>query len=152
MKFTLFIVLFVLFQTGFLHAQHPFIRIYNSEGQKFVKGRLQATSDSGLTLLKKGKETEVVKYNFIHKIRLRRSAGMTGLIAGGIPVIFGASLINRNQNWDALVGVVVIMEGMAIGPAASGIKALLNPKPLLVLGNQQNWMEVKMKLDKKLSK
>ena len=77
---------------------------------------------------------------------------MSGLIVGSIPIIWGASLINRNQNWDGLVGILLIMEGMVVGPSASGIKALLNPKPLMVLENQQNWMEAKMKLDKKLSK
>jgi hypothetical protein len=133
-------------------AQHPFIRIYNSEGQKFVKGHLQMTNDSGLVILKKGKESEEIKYNFIHKIRMRRSAGMTALIVGGIPVIWGTSLIKRDQNWDGLVGILLIMEGMVVGPAAGGIKAILNPKPLMILGNQQKWMQAKMKLDQKLSK
>lgn len=152
MKYILYNVLFVLFQISITHAQHPFIRIYNHEGQKFVKGHLQKTSDSGLIILKKGKESEEIKYAHIQKIRLRKSAGMTGLIVGGIPVIWGASLINRDQNWDGLVGILLIMEGLVIGPSAAGIKALLNPKPLLVEGNHQKWMEAKMKLDKKLSK
>ena len=130
----------------------PFVRIYNAQNQKFAKGHLQKTSDSGIIILKKGKESEEIKYSFIHKIRLRKSAGMTGLIVGSIPIIWGASLINRDQNWDGLVGILLIMEGMVVGPSASGIKALLNPKPLMVLGNQQNWMEAKMKLDKKISK
>lgn len=133
-------------------AQHPFIRVYNAKGKKFLKGRLENTSDSGIVVIKEGKESEGIKYTNIYKLRLRKSAGMTALIAGGIPVIWGASLINRNQNWDGLVGILVIMEGMIIGPTAGGIKALLNPKPLLVEGNHQKWMEVKLKLDQKLSK
>ena len=152
MKYFLLHSLFVLFQISFVHAQHPFIRIYNSNNQKFAKGHLQKTSDSGIIILKKGKESEEIKYSFIHKIRLRKSAGMTGLIVGSIPIIWGASLINRNQNWDGLVGILLMMEGMVVGPSASGIKALLNPKPLLVQGEFQKWMEAKMKLDKKISK
>ena len=152
MKYFLLHSLFVLFQISFVHAQHPFIRIYNSNNQKFAKGHLQKTSDSGIIILKKGKESEEIKYSFIHKIRLRKSAGMTGLILGSIPIIWGASLINRDQNWDGLVGILLIMEGMVVGPSASGIKALLNPKPLLVQGEFQKWMEAKMKLDKKISK
>lgn len=132
-------------------SQHgPFLRVYNSQGQKFAKGHLQKTTDSGIIIVKKGKELEEIKYSFIHKIRMRRSAGMTGLIVGGIPVMWGASLINRDQNWDGLVGALLVLEGMVIGPSASGLKALLNPKPLMVLGDRQKWIEAKKKLDQKL--
>ena len=146
---TVFFCLLLLNAAG---QTYPFVRIYNAQNHKFSKGHLQKTSDSGLIIVKKGKESEEIKYSYIYKIRMRRSAGMSGLIVGSIPIIWGASLINRNQNWDGLVGILLIMEGMVVGPSASGIKALLNPKPLMVLGNQQNWMEAKMKLDKKLSK
>lgn len=154
MKYTIFYVLFVLFQISPTHAQHPFIRIYNNEGQKFAKGHLQKTSDSGLIILKKGKESKEIKYSSIYKIRLRRSAGTTGLMVGGIPFLWGAtSILDRYQeNWEGLIGIVLMMEGLVIGPSASGLKALLNPKPLLVQGEYQKWMEAKMKLDKKLSK
>ena len=132
----------------------PWVRIYNAQNQKFAKGHLQKTSDSGLIILKKGKESEEIKYSSIYKIRLRRSAGTTGLMVGGIPFLWGAtSILDRYQeNWEGLIGIVLMMEGLVIGPSASGLKALLNPKPLLVQGEYQKWMEAKMKLDKKLSK
>ena len=146
-------ILILFLCLSFLKAESkhgPFLRLYNTKGQKFAKGHLQKTSDSGLIILKKGKESEEIKYTLIHKIRMRRSAGMTGLIVGGIPAIWGVSLINRDQNWDGLVGILLIMEGMVVGPAASGIKAILNPKPLLVVGDQQKWKEIKVKLDEKI--
>ena len=77
---------------------------------------------------------------------------MTALIVGGIPMVYGIVLSNSNKSFADLAGAIVIMEGLVIGPTAGGIKALLNPKPLLVEGNHQKWMEAKMKLDQKLSK
>jgi hypothetical protein len=128
----------------------PFIRVYNLEGHKFLKGRLQKTSDSGLVVSVKGLETMEVGYHDIEKIRLRRSAGLTALIAGGIPAMWGISLIKRNQDWEGLIGVLLVMEGMAIAPIAGGIKALLNPRPIRVNGELVNWEKAKRLLDQKL--
>lgn len=134
-----------------LNAQHgPFIRVYNSNNQKFEKGYLLKTSDSGLVLTRKGVESGEIKYNDIYKIRMKRSAGLTALIVGGVPVAAGTVLMARNSGWDGLAGLVLFMEGLFAGPIAGGIKAVLNPKPLIIDGNHHNWINYKKLLDQKL--
>jgi len=128
----------------------PFVRLYNLEGHKFMKGRLHHTTDSGLVISFKGQESKEIGYQDIKKIRLRRSAGLTALMVGGIPILWGASLIRRNQDWDGLVGVVLVMKGMALGTTAGGVKALLNPRPIRVQGELENWKKAKLLLDQKL--
>lgn len=128
----------------------PFVRLYNIEGHKFKKGHLERITDSGLVFKTLGQSSGEISYKDIYKIRLRKSPGMTALIVGGIPILWGASLINRNQNWDGLVGVLIIIEGMVIGPTAGGIKALLNPRPININGNLENWEKAKSVLRKKL--
>jgi hypothetical protein len=46
--------------------------------------------------------------------------------------------------------LVLFMEGLFAGPIAGGIKAVLNPKPLIIGGNQENWVKYKRLLDQKL--
>ena len=132
------------------NAQKVFLRIYNSNNQKFQKGYLLKTSDSGLVLTRKGVESGEIKYNDIFKIRMKRSAGLTALIVGGVPVAAGTVLMARNSGWDGLAGLVLFMEGMFAGPIAGGIKAVLNPKPMIIGGNQENWVKYKKLLDQKL--
>jgi len=134
-----------------LNAQHgPFIRVYNSNNQKFQKGYLHKTSDSGLGLIRKGTESGVINYTEIYKIRMKRSAGLTALIVGGIPVTAGTVLMARNSGWDGLAGLILFMEGLFAGPIAGGIKAVLNPKPMIIGGNQENWIKYKGILDQKI--
>ena len=149
MKNTLLLVLcFILFES---RAQHgPFLRLYNSNNQKFLKGYLQKTSDSGLILIRKGTESGEIKYSDIYKIRMKRSAGLTALIVGGIPAAAGTVLMARNSGWDGLAGLILFMQGLFIAPIAGGIKAVLNPRPLIIGGNHENWMIKKQLLDQKL--
>ncbi|MEY4113447.1 MAG: hypothetical protein RLZ76_140, partial [Bacteroidota bacterium] len=91
-----------------------------------------------------------IKYNDIFKIRMKRSAGLTALIVGGVPVAAGTVLMARNSGWDGLAGLVLFMEGLFAGPIAGGIKAVLNPKPMIIGGNQENWVKHKRLLDQKL--
>ena len=141
---------FSLLLVGTYAQRTPFVRLYNLEGHKFMKGRLHHTTDSGLVISFKGQESKEIGYKDMKKIRLRRSAGLTALMVGGIPILWGASLIRRNQDWDGLVGVVLVMEGMALGTTAGGIKALLNPRPIRVQGELENWKKAKLLLDQKL--
>jgi hypothetical protein len=134
-----------------LNAQHgTFIRVYNSNNQKFQKGYLLKISDSGLVLTRKGVESGEIKYNDIYKIRMKRSAGLTALIVGGVPIAAGTVLIARNSGWSDLAGLVLFMEGLFAGTIVGGIKAVLNPKPLIIGGNQENWVKNKRLLDQKL--
>ena len=146
----LLVFLFLFTVVGSFAQHSPFVRLYNSEGHKFKKGRLERTTDSGLVFKAKGMSSCEISYRDIYKIRLRKSAGLTALIAGGIPAVWGASLIKRNQYWDGLVGVVIIMEGMVLAPVAGGIKALLNPKPIMIKGDLEQWKKAKSILDKKI--
>ncbi len=145
---SVFILFFLIMHDA--NAQKVFLRIYNSSNQKFQKGYLLKTSDSGLVLTRKGMESGMIKYNEIYKIRMKRSAGLTALIVGGVPVAAGTVLMARNSGWDALAGLVLFMEGMFAGPIAGGIKAVLNPKPFIIGGNQENWVKYKRLLDQKL--
>ena len=148
-------VLLLCFGVSNSIAQHePFIRLYNNQHHKFLKGRIQMTSDSGLTLLKKGKESEVIKYTSINQIWLKRSVGNTLLTTGAIPMASGIILgsLLKNEKWNGFGGIILFFAGLTSGTTLSGIKLVNNPKPLLVEGNHQKWMEVKMKLDQKLSK
>lgn len=145
---TAFILFFLIIHAA--NAQKVFLRIYNSNNQKFQKGYLHKTSDSGLVLIRKGTESGVINYTEIYKIRMKRSAGLTALIVGGIPVTAGTVLMARNSGWDGLAGLILFMEGLFAGPIAGGIKAVLNPKPMIIGGNQENWIKYKGILDQKI--
>ena len=141
-------LLMIFIQTN---AQHKiFIRIYNTNNQKITKGYLQKTTDSTLTLSSKGNEIREVSIKEIKKIRLKRSAGLTALIVGGIPITAGLVFFARNEGWDGLAGMVLFMEGLIAGPAAGGLKALINPKPLIINGDIEKWNSYKKILDQKL--
>jgi len=144
---TAFILFFLIIHAA--SAQKVFLRIYNSNNQKFQKGYLHKTSDSGLVLIRKGAESGVINYTEIYKIRMRRSAGLTTLIAGGIPITAGAVLTTRG-GWGGLAGIILFMEGLLAGPIAGSIKAVLNPKPMIIYGNQENWIKYKGILDQKI--
>jgi hypothetical protein len=149
MKLATFFMLFILImhEAG---AQRVFLRIYNSNNHKFQKGYLMKTSDSGMVLSRKGAASGEIKYSEIRKIRMKRSAGLTALIVGGIPVSAGLMFFARNEGWDGLAGLVLFMQGMIAGPVAGGIKAVLNPKPLIINGEYEKWIFYKRKLDQKL--
>jgi len=145
---TAFILFFLIIHAA--NAQKVFLRIYNSNNQKFQKGYLLKTSDSGLILMRKGTESGEIKYSDVYKIRMKRSAGLTALIVGGIPAAAGTVLMARNSGWDGLAGLILFMQGLFIAPIAGGIKAVLNPRPLIIGGNHENWMIKKQLLDQKL--
>jgi hypothetical protein len=149
MKLATFFMLFILIMHE-ARAQRVFLRIYNSNNQKFQKGYLMKTSDSGVVLSRKGAASGEIKYSEIRKIRMKRSAGLTALIVGGIPVSAGLMFFARNEGWDGLAGLVLFMQGMIAGPVAGGIKAVLNPKPLIINGEYEKWIYYKRKLDQKL--
>ncbi|MFN5326553.1 MAG: hypothetical protein ACK5B8_05020 [Bacteroidota bacterium] len=108
------------------------------------------TSDSGVVLSIKGAASGEIKYSEIRKIRMKRSAGLTALIVGGIPVSAGLMFFARNEGWDGLAGLLLFMQGMIAGPVAGGIKAVLNPKPLIINGEYEKWIYYKRLLDQKL--
>jgi hypothetical protein len=145
---SVFILCFLIIHVA--NAQKAFLRIYNSNNQKFQKGYLLKTSDSGLILMRKGTESGEIKYSDVYKIRMKRSAGLTALIVGGIPAAAGTVLMARNSGWDGLAGLILFMQGLFIAPIAGGIKAVLNPRPLIIGGNHENWMIKKQLLDQKL--
>lgn len=148
-KICLLIIIGICFSIE-TNAQKTFLRLYNSKNQKFEKGYLYRTSDSGLVLTRKGVESAQIKYTEIYKIRMKRSAGLTALIVGGIPITAGLVFFARNEGWDGLAGMVLFMEGLIAGPAAGGLKALINPKPLIINGNKEIWLNHKRLLDQKL--
>jgi hypothetical protein len=149
MKLATFFMLFILIMHE-ARAQRVFLRIYNSNNQKFQKGYLMKTSDSGVVLSRKGAASGEIKYSEIRKIRMKRSAGLTALIVGGIPVSAGLMFFARNEGWDGLAGLLLFMQGMIAGPVAGGIKAVLNPKPLIINGEYEKWIYYKRLLDQKL--
>jgi hypothetical protein len=149
MKLASLFILFIII-TSESDAQKVFLRIYNSNNQKFQKGYLMQTSDSGVVLSRKGAASGEIKYSEIRKIRMKRSAGLTALIVGGIPVSAGLMFFARNEEWDGLAGLVLFMQGMIAGPVAGGIKAVLNPKPLIINGEYEKWIYYKRLLDQKL--
>ena len=146
----LLVFLFLFTVVGSFAQHSPFVRLYNSEGHKFKKGRLERTTDSGLVFKAKGMSSGEISYRDIYKIRLRKSAGLTALIVGGIPILWGTSLIIRDKYWDGLVGALLVIEGVGMAPVAGGIKALLNPKPIMIKGDPEQWKKAKLMLDKKI--
>ena len=131
-------------------AQRVFLRFYNSNNQKFQKGYLMQTSDSGVVLSRKGAASGEIKYSEIRKIRMKRSAGLTATIVSGIPVAAGISLLAITQKENGLAGMILFMEGLIAGTVAGGIKAVLNPKPLIINGEYEKWIYYKRLLDQKL--
>lgn len=136
-----------------LNAQHgPFIRIYNANNQKIQKGYLLKTSDSGLVLTRKGVLSEEISYDKIQVIKFKRSTGHTLTLSGGIPVVTGIILggLLKNSKGSGFPGIFIFLSGLISGPTFGGIKAVTNPNPLIIGGNQENWVKYKKLLDQKL--
>ncbi|MFM8587932.1 MAG: hypothetical protein ACKOBX_06285 [Bacteroidota bacterium] len=136
-----------------LNAQQgPFIRVYNSNNQKFQKGYLHKTSDSGLILMRKGVLSQEIRYDKIQVIKFKRSAGHIVALSGGVPVVTGIILggILKNSKGGGFPGIFIFLSGLISGPTFGGIKAITNPKPMIIGGNQENWINYKRLLDQKL--
>ncbi len=142
--------LLVFFSIIQANAQHrTFIRLYNQKNQKISKGYLLNTSDSTIILQIKNKPKEI-NFKVINKIRMKRSAGLTATIVSGIPVAAGISLLAITQKENGLAGMILFIEGLIAGTVAGGIKAVINPKPLIINGEYEKWIYYKRKLDQKL--
>lgn len=146
MKYILTLFISILLVESYAQRT-PFVRLYNLESQKFIKGRLHHTTDSGLVISFKGQEGNEIGYQDIKKIRFKRSPV---LLIVGIPILWGASFDRLNQDWEGSTGIIRVMEGLAIGITVGGIKALLNPRPIRVDGERENWGKAKKLLDQKL--
>lgn len=136
--------------TGVSAQNKLFVRVYDSSGDKIAKGYIAEMGDSGLRLRGgKGADT-TLPVSGIHKIRLHRHPFRIGALVAALPVGAGVALILDGQGWNGLVGIVIIMEGLALGGAATGIKAILQPRTLRVEGDAEKWQSALEELNRRM--
>ena len=151
---TLFILLATLFYFTTITAQDQvlqkksFLRIYNSEGKKIYKGKIQGFSDS-LMIIKKGDKIIKISFNEIHTIKTKRSGGNNFLVGAGSGVLVGTLLGTINPPTDSSGGTFTwagsssgeeltagLMVGTFLGTTVGGITALFkNSKKYSIDGN-----------------
>ena len=147
---SVFILFFLIMHDA--NAQKVFLRIYNSNNHKFQKGYLLKTSDSGLVLTRKGFRSKEITYDEIQMIKYKRSMGHTLTLSGGIPVVTGVILgsLFKSSKGSGFPGIFIFLSGLVSGPTFGALKAVSNPKPMIIGGNKENWMNYKRLLDQKL--
>ena len=156
--------IFLLISIGHLQAQNvesinnPFVRVYDSNGQKITKGRLVYVSD---TLLSIDKNDKIIKLNVndIYKIKTKRSVGnniLVGSIIGGttltligalsaeeetkeVPSIFGGTYettVGETAGEGAAYGAAIgFPSGALVGLISSVFK---NSKTFIINGDTEN--------------
>jgi hypothetical protein len=136
----LFLILVLLFGIG-TYAQNgsdksPFIRVYNLEGQKISKGRINNISDTSL-ILQKNKKIITIAVSDIGMIKTKHSTGnnfLMGAITGaGMGIILGAGSGDEDRG---ILGV--------LGTPIGGVTALFkNSEIYLINGDDSKWQVFK---------
>ena len=142
----LFLLGAFLFFAPELHAQKKekdgiFVRVYNLEGQKVAKGYIQAVDQEAVTVVLRGKTTELPVAE-IGKLRLKRSYGnavvrgtYTGLALGTVlGVVYAAS----DDSLSSDVGLVALPVGGAFYGSVIGAIIGIFKKPVEVEINGQS--------------
>ncbi|WP_413995621.1 hypothetical protein [Maribacter sp. 2307ULW6-5] len=123
-------------------TDNPFIRVYNLEGRKIHKGRLQQVSDAGLRLIFNDSLVDVPVAS-IGKIRTKHSVGgylLMGSIIGGS---MGLGLIRGN--WETETSsvysgeerVVAVVGGTVLGALVGGTTSVFKKsKKFVINGNR----------------
>ena len=157
MKKSILTTLFLAIVCLTIQAQkNPFIRIYNLNGKKIMKGNLFNLTDSSLTLLSEGKNYEI-PYQNIGTIKEGRSIGNsigTASLTGGVLLgILGATVSSGQNGFSfftpAETGLVGLITGGAGGALlGTGTYFLKNRKTFIINANKEFWLKAKVELEK----
>jgi len=128
-----------------------FVRVYNIEGSKITKGKLQHVADTYVLLMKNDKRIEVPANN-IGTIKTRHTGGHSILVSASIGAGIGAIVGIATENPDGLLGYTagegaLIFGGIgALGGAIVGsIFGSTKPKKTFVInGDINNYNEFKI--------
>jgi len=107
-----------------------FIRVYNLDGIKIGKGKIETVTDTTLHLIRR-KKSYVIPANTIGSIKTKHSAGNNVLIGSAIGatafgILLGSyddllNLSNSSSGEGVLAGIIV---GAPVGAATGGITSL----------------------------
>lgn len=131
-------------------SKDPFIRIYNLEGKKVLKGRVAGVSDHTISLDRGGeiREMDISEVGFI---RTKRSAGHNVLIGASAASAIAAVTFASQADPDAWIFGYTAGEGILAGfilgaPAGAGIGALTSlfkkSRQYEINGEPTKWMEI----------
>lgn len=150
-------ILPLLLSLGLLSGAHAqkqlFVRVYGSSGGKIAKGHISDAGESAL-YLRRGKQADTtVSVSDIHKIRLYRHPFRLGALVAALPVGAGIGLVlDAQQGWNGLFGIIFITEGLVLGGAATGVKAIAHPRALRVEGSQEKWQKARDELNRRMKR
>ena len=151
MKKSILTALFLVIVCLTIQAQKtPFIRIYNLNGIKIMKGKLVNLTDSGLTVLSKGTNYQI-PYQDIGIIKNRKSLGFGALIGTTVStatfLVLAANADNgffdklNYQAWAVITAPFAAAAGMEI--------ASLSPRSTFIVNaNKEFWLKTKVELEK----
>ncbi|TPV33878.1 hypothetical protein FJ651_06880 [Paucihalobacter ruber] len=157
MKTTVLIFALLISVSGVSQVLHSkdqkFVRVYDLDGNKVLKGRLYSVSDSTLTI-RFTDSLHTLAATDLGAIKFKRSIGsnaLTGsLIGGGIGAIVGGA--SADPDPDSLFGQATVAEGVVsgfvlglpIGAAVGGLTGLLRKKrEIYINGDLNTWITFK---------
>lgn len=142
----LFLLGVFLFFAPELHAQKKdqkgiFVRVYNLNGKKVAKGYIQSVDQESVTVVLRGKSTELPVVE-IGKLRLKRSYGnavvkgtFTGLALGAV---LGVAYASVDDSFSSDIGLVALPAGGAFYGTVIGAIISIFKKPVEVEINGQS--------------
>ncbi len=151
----LFLFVFLLIGNG-LNAQNkpenkaPFLRIYNLNGKKVLKGRINKVTDESISLIK-GDKVREIDISEIGYIRTKHSVGnnvLMGAIAGSV---FFGTVTAADADPDAWIfsytpaegAVIGVVAGAPIGGTLGLITAIFKKKTEFEINGQpEKWREI----------
>jgi hypothetical protein len=129
-----------------LHAQKQekdgiFVRVYNLNGKKVAKGYIQSVDRESVTVVLRGKSTELPVAE-IGKLRLKRSYGnaiVRGTYTGlGIGAVLGVAYAAADDSFSSDLGLVALPAGGAFYGGVIGAIIGIFRKPVEVEINGQS--------------
>ena len=142
MKSIIFIL--AIFFSNFCFSQtNTFIRVYDLNDQKFVKGHLQNISDSFISITKPGK-TDLIKihYSKIGSIRLKRSFGHKVIMATVYSGISGGLIGAATASSGGLCFICTPTEGLLAGSFGGAVTGAVVAS---ILGGIKSMNAIKIK-------
>lgn len=116
-------------------AGEPFVRVYDLEGKKFNKGRLQRITEDALILRKNGREVEIPASQ-IGFFKTKHSAGNNiaiGAIVGAVSLAAAASTTDSWALTNEEMAIAGGVWGVAIGSAVGWITSLFKSSKTYII-------------------
>ncbi len=148
--FCIFLICFGLQAQNKSSSKEPFIRIYNLEGQKVLKGRVVNVTNSTITVIR-GNEKREMNVSEVGFIRTKHSVGHNVLIGASAASAIAAVTFAAEADPDAWIFGYTAGEGILAGfilgaPVGGGIGALTalfkKSREYEINGESTKWMEI----------